>query len=121
MANAACVGMVRPSFRRSSYRNQVKRVSEMFEATEADVSRSLTRPQHRPAGISEEERLQQWKLLGPVLKIQRWYRRCKSKASVKVLLEGRRRQHVLIWQRSAAETVQRCWKAYLVRKATLRR
>ena len=83
---------------------------------EADTTASVDGPRCA-AGKSlqdileeEERRRRQWQVLGPTLKLQRWYRRCASRQNVQVLLQKRRDHHRAIWLNTAAVTIQQAWR-----------
>eukprot|EP01059_Diplonema_ambulator_P020873 TRINITY_DN34813_c0_g1_i1.p3 TRINITY_DN34813_c0_g1~~TRINITY_DN34813_c0_g1_i1.p3 ORF type:complete len:126 (+),score=7.44 TRINITY_DN34813_c0_g1_i1:34-411(+) len=94
---------------------EVRRLSVRYEA-KGDKDLPVKRRDRDQALHDEEIRKLHWRLLGPTLKIQRWYRRLSSRKSVQRLLMERRDRHTLIWQSSAAETIQTAWKSYLVRR-----
>eukprot|EP00756_Hemistasia_phaeocysticola_P061981 Hpha_TRINITY_DN5395_c0_g1::TRINITY_DN5395_c0_g1_i1::g.32905::m.32905 len=70
--------------------------------------------------VAEAERQRNWKLLGPVLRIQRWVRRGQSRRNVKRMLTQRQLEHERMFREGAVELIQKHWRGYKCR-STLRR
>eukprot|EP01060_Flectonema_neradi_P037261 TRINITY_DN7457_c1_g1_i1.p1 TRINITY_DN7457_c1_g1~~TRINITY_DN7457_c1_g1_i1.p1 ORF type:complete len:126 (+),score=16.16 TRINITY_DN7457_c1_g1_i1:26-403(+) len=114
--------MAKPMCVRASIRDMKKlRSGSMLAAAVEDWQADPITPPSRKViknvvHIDEETRRRNWRLLGPILKIQRWHRRIISKRNVAQLLEKRRQFHNDIWRATAAESIQRAWRGCVARR-----
>eukprot|EP01064_Diplonema_japonicum_P009077 TRINITY_DN1653_c8_g1_i1.p1 TRINITY_DN1653_c8_g1~~TRINITY_DN1653_c8_g1_i1.p1 ORF type:complete len:148 (+),score=13.10 TRINITY_DN1653_c8_g1_i1:41-445(+) len=120
---AASVPMLGQQPSRCSFRDlrrnkvELKKLSKVYEDISTAGGGQTRGGKAAPCcATSDELRRLQWTQLGPTLKIQRWVRRHQSRQNVKKLLAQRHDRHAVIWQTSAAETIQAAWKSYQIRE-----
>jgi hypothetical protein len=58
------------------------------------------------------DRQLQWRILGPVLRIQRWFRRVSARHAVQSAIHQRKEEHQQLWLNSNAAIVQSCWRRF---------